>query len=194
MSDARSASPNSRVFWGAAVIVVVLDVITKRLAERYLTELLPHRVIGDVVRLTLVHNPGAAFSMSLGGLSRYIFGLFALVALVILWRLYRQSSSRDIARVLALGLAWGGAAGNLLDRVRSGRGVVDFIDIGVRSIRFWTFNVADSAVTIGALILAWVLWHEDRESERRKKQLPSDATRARSESVAPAKVEEKRRA
>jgi signal peptidase II len=65
-------------------------------------------------------------------------------------------------RTLALGLAWGGAAGNLLDRFIDTRGVVDFIDIGVGDVRFWTFNVADSAVTVGALMLAFVLWREDR--------------------------------
>jgi signal peptidase II len=63
---------------------------------------------------------------------------------------------------LALALASGGATGNLIDRIREPRGVVDFIDIGVGTVRFWTFNVADSAVTIGALLLAWVLWHEER--------------------------------
>jgi signal peptidase II len=123
---------------------------------------IPRRVVGDVVRLTLAFNPGAAFSMSLGEYSRYIFGAFAVIALFILWRLYRTTGSGDLTRVLALGLAWGGAAGNLLDRFRSPRGVVDFIDIGVGDVRFWTFNVADSAVTIGALLLAWVLWKEDR--------------------------------
>ena len=114
------------------------------------------------MRLTLAYNPGAAFSMSLGQFSRYIFGAFAVIALFILWRLYRTTASGDTTRVLALGLAWGGAAGNLLDRFRSARGVVDFIDIGVGDVRFWTFNVADSAVTVGALLLAWVLWQEDR--------------------------------
>ena len=69
----------------------------------------------------------------------------------------------DRMRVLALGLAWGGAAGNLIDRFRSPHGVVDFIDIGVGDVRFWTFNVADSAVTVGALVLAWSLSREDRE-------------------------------
>jgi len=66
--------------------------------------------------------------------------------------------------VLALGLAWGGAAGNLIDRLKSTRGVVDFVDIGVGDVRFWTFNVADSAVTIGAITLAFVLWREDRQA------------------------------
>jgi signal peptidase II len=153
---------NGRVFWTTAAAVICLDVATKVLAVRSLDVHIPRRVVGDVVRLTLAFNPGAAFSMSLGEYSRYIFGAFAVIALFILWRLYRTTASGDMTRVLALGLAWGGAAGNLLDRFRSPRGVVDFIDIGVGDVRFWTFNVADSAVTIGALLLAWVLWKEDR--------------------------------
>jgi signal peptidase II len=127
----------------------------------------PHRIFGDVIRFTLAYNPGAAFSMSLGNYSRYIFGAFAIVALVVLWRLYRMTGtgarSGDTTRIVALGLAWGGAAGNLIDRFRSPHGVVDFIDIGYRDVRFWTFNVADSAVTIGALILAWSLSREDHD-------------------------------
>ena len=146
--------------------MVVLDTITKLLAETYLVPHLPRLVVGDVVRLTLAYNPGAAFSMSLGGASRIIFGAFALIALVILWRLYRGSVPGERLKVLALGLAWGGAAGNLIDRIRSPRGVVDFIDIGVGTVRFWTFNVADSAVTIGAVLLGWVLLQEDRQRQR----------------------------
>ncbi|HTE46945.1 MAG TPA: signal peptidase II [Gemmatimonadaceae bacterium] len=157
-------SKNGRVFWPAAVVVIVLDVITKMAAVRYLAPFHTHRVIGNVVRFTLAYNPYAAFSMSLGQNSRYIFGAFAVCALVILWRMHRTSESGDVIRSLALGLAWGGAAGNLLDRFGRPRGVVDFIDIGVGDVRFWTFNVADSAVTVGALLLAWVLWKEDRRA------------------------------
>ena len=142
--------------------------MSKLLAERLLApRYVPHRIIGDVVRFTLAYNPGAAFSMSLGAYSRVIFGGFAVCALYVLWRLYRMTGTGaregDRMRVLALGLAWGGAAGNLIDRFRSPLGVVDFIDIGVRNVRFWTFNVADSAVTVGALVLAWSLSREDRE-------------------------------
>jgi signal peptidase II len=153
------------LFWTAAVAVVVLDVVTKRLAMDHLRpEHVPHQIIGNVVRFTLAFNPGAAFSMSVGNNSRYFFGALAVVALVILYRLYRVTKPGDWPRNLALGLAWGGAAGNLIDRFRSPRGVVDFIDIGVGDVRFWTFNVADSAVTVGALLLAWVLWREDRRA------------------------------
>jgi signal peptidase II len=157
---------NGGIFWGAAASVVVLDFITKLLAQRYLwPPHLPHRVIGDVVRFTLAFNPGAAFSMSLGPASRVIFGGFAVVALVFLWRMHQTSRPDERLKSLALGMAWGGAAGNLIDRVRSPLGVVDFIDIGVGSVRFWTFNVADSAVTIGAIALGWVLLQEDRRRQ-----------------------------
>lgn len=159
-------STTNRLFWVAALSVIVLDLITKELAVRYLSPPhIPHSIIGDVVRFTLAYNPGAAFSMSLGDKSRYIFGGFAIIALVILWRLYRGSQPGEKARVLALALAWGGAAGNLIDRFRARASVVDFIDIGVANVRFWTFNVADSAVTIGAILLALVLWREDATTE-----------------------------
>ncbi len=134
-----------------------------------------------MVRFTLAYNPGAAFSMSLGPYSRYIFGAFALIALVVLWRLYRMTGmggrAGDRMRVLALGLAFGGAAGNLIDRFRSPRGVVDFIDIGVGDVRFWTFNLADSAVTVGALVLAWSLSREERETAAAKVAAERDPAR-----------------
>ena len=168
-----TTSSNGRVFWGAAASVVVLDIISKLLIQHFLIAGEPVRVIGDVVRFTLVYNRGAAFSMSLGRHSPWIFGSFAVVALYILWRLYRQTAPTDRLRALALGLAWGGALGNLIDRVRTnGRGVVDFVDIGVGLVRFWTFNVADSAVTIGALLLAWVLWHEEKQPSPARAPMP----------------------
>mgnify|MGYP001552818887 CR=1 FL=1 len=161
--------PAARLFWGTAAAVIAADLVTKLLAEHFLVpRFVPHRIIGDAVRFTLAYNPGAAFSMSLGIYSRFIFGGFAVIALVVLFRLYRSTGAGsrvgDRRRILALGLAFGGAAGNLLDRIRSPQGVVDFIDIGYRDVRFWTFNVADSAVTIGAVLLAWSLSREEREA------------------------------
>jgi len=161
-----SKSSNARIFWSAALIVVALDVMTKMIVQNTLPVLEPKEIFGEYVRFTLVYNRGAAFSMSLGAQSRWIFGTFAALALFILWRLYKQGAPGEWARSLALGLAWGGAAGNLIDRIREPRGVVDFIDVGVGSVRFWTFNVADSAVTVGAILLAWVLWQEDRTPQR----------------------------
>jgi signal peptidase II len=171
--------PSARLFWGAALVVILLDYVTKRLAERLLfPPHTPHEIVGDVIRFTLAYNPGAAFSMSLGPHSRYIFASFALIALVVLWKLYRESRDIERMKVLGLGLAWGGAAGNLIDRFRSSLGVVDFIDIGIGATRFWTFNVADSAVTVGAVILGWILLQEDREQRRQRSAPPAPSSNA----------------
>ena len=83
-------------------------------------------------------------------------------------RIYRRTSPHDARRAAALALVCGGAVGNLLDRLRTARGVVDFIDIGIGRYRFWTFNVADVGVTLGALALALLLWSEERRDERRR--------------------------
>ena len=86
-------------------------------------------------------------------------------ALVILGRLYRSTRDGDFLRALAIALVCGGALGNLIDRIRSAAGVVDFIDVGIGDMRWPTFNVADMAVSIGAFLLAIVLWAEDRPHE-----------------------------
>lgn len=165
---------NGRIFWGAALSVLALDIVTKYLAEQHLTLHVPQRVIGDVVRWTLAYNPGAAFSMSVGPWSRYIFGTFAAIALFVLWNINRSSGPEERLKPLALGLAWGGAAGNLYDRIRSAIGVVDFIDIGFGSVRYWTFNIADSGVSVGAVMLGIILLREDRQQSQRPKPTAGD--------------------
>ena len=123
---------------------------------------IPHEIIGNYLRFTLVYNPGAAFGLNLGIYSRWIFMALTVGALVILGRLYQATRQGDLVRRIALALVCGGALGNLIDRVRSATGVVDFIDVGVGDLRWPTFNVADMAVSIGAFLLAWVLWGEER--------------------------------
>jgi signal peptidase II len=154
------------IFWPVLVTVVLSDIVTKWIAVRDLYPRgVPREVFGDVVRLTLVYNRGAAFGLHLGEYSRWIFLVLTIAALVILAQLYRATPARDIARVLAISLVSGGAIGNLIDRIRGPQGVVDFIDIGIGDMRWPTFNVADMAVSTGAILLAWVLWGEER-SER----------------------------
>jgi signal peptidase II len=77
---------------------------------------------------------------------------------VILFRMYLEAGARERLVAVALGLICGGAVGNLVDRLLSPVGVVDFIDVGVGAVRFWTFNVADSGITVGAILLAIALW------------------------------------
>ncbi len=153
------------LFWPVLGAVTATDAVTKSLAERlFPLPSLPHEVLGNTVQFTLVYNPGAAFGLNVGGYSRWIFMALTVVALVILARLYAATRDGDLPRTLALALVCGGALGNLIDRLRGGLGVVDFIDIGLRNARWPTFNVADMAVSVGAILLAWVLWSEDREA------------------------------
>jgi signal peptidase II len=158
------SSPKSALFWPLLAAVLALDLTTKSLAVTYLApQYVPHEVLGESVRLTLAYNAGASFGIGVGEYSRIVFITLALFALVILGQLYRSTAPGDRSRPVALALITAGALGNMLDRVRSSRGVVDFIDIGIGEARFYTFNVADVAITSGAVLLAWILWQEDRK-------------------------------
>ncbi len=153
-----SWTPKARRFWPLFLLVLLTDCATKRAAEAHLVPaLVPHELMGEVVRLTLAYNPGAAMSLSLGAHSRIGFSLLAVVALVLLGHLYRRTSAGDRLAAAGLALIASGALGNLLDRLRSPRGVVDFIDVGVGDLRFWTFNVADIGITCGAVLLVLAL-------------------------------------
>lgn len=157
-------SGKGRMFWPLLCVLVLADCSSKRVAEEILfPPHVPHDVVGDFLRFTLAYNPGAAFSFSLGPYSRWGFTAAAVVVLIILLRLYRDTATHDRIQGAALGLVAGGAIGNVLDRIRSPRGVVDFIDIGVGDVRFWTFNLADIGVTAGAILLAILLWRRSNE-------------------------------
>lgn len=147
-------SPKARSFWPIVLTLLILDCTTKELAETYLVpERTPHEIAGTVVRFTLAHNSGAAMSLSLDRYSRVGFSLAALLAVLVLAYVYRSTPATDRGRAAAVAFVVGGAIGNLLNRLVSPRGVTDFIDIGVRAWRFWTFNLADAGITIGAALL-----------------------------------------
>jgi signal peptidase II len=148
---------------------MALDVVTKRWALEALA--VPghgHELLGGLVPLTLAFNKGAAFGMRLGEDSRWFFIPVTIIALVLLGVLYRQASERDLLRITAISLVVSGALGNLFDRVRWSRGVVDFlgpVDLGLWN--FPIFNVADMAITCGAVMLAISFWLEEREERAR---------------------------
>ncbi len=170
----RSESGKRAIFWSLVVAVVVLDVVTKRIAVAALTprfRAVP--VFGDWFTFHLVYNRGAAFGLSLGPYSRWIFMALTAVALVILARLYRAAPSSERIRLFAVGLVCGGAVGNLLDRIPTNNGVVDFIDIGIGAHRWPTFNVADIAVSCGALLLAWSLWGDESPADDATDPVPT---------------------
>ena len=153
----------AKIFWPLATVVVVADYITKRMAEGSLRPGQPHEVFGDFLRFTLGYNTGIAFGIPFGVGARPMLILFTLVAVGgIIW-IYRTTDAKHRAQIVALGLILGGAIGNLLDRFRGPSGVVDFIDVGLGSARFWTFNIADSAITVGAALLIIASFFEGKE-------------------------------
>jgi signal peptidase II len=159
-----------RLFWFTAAGIVVADIVTKLLAESLLSAVRPLQLIGDYVQLRLVFNKCAAFGLCLGApsYSRWIFLGLAIVALFVLRSMVRSARPGDRIRFLSLALVCAGAVGNVIDRLRSGQGVVDFMDVGIGATRWPTFNVADSAITVGAIALAVSLWLEGRAQERAK--------------------------
>ncbi len=157
-----------RLFWGTAAAVVAADVVTKLLAEALLARPRPLQLLGDVVQLRLVYNQCAAFGLCLGDYSRWIFFGLAVAALVVLGSMVRAARPGDRFRLFSLALVCAGAVGNLVDRIRSPQGVVDFVDVGIGAARWPTFNVADSAITVGAIALAVSLWLEGRAHGRAK--------------------------
>jgi len=152
-------------FWPVLLSLLALDCATKEMAVNNLTPPhVPHPVIGDLVRFTLTYNPDAAMGLSLGQYSRVAFGVIAAVMLCALGFYYRRASHGNHLAAMALALIGGGAAGNMIDRVRSARGVVDFIDVGFGAARFYTFNVADVGVSCGTVLLLLVLMQRDRRT------------------------------
>jgi len=151
----------------AAVVgtVVILDYLTKAWAMSALTFGQPVQVLGDLFRLTYTHNPGAAFGINVGEHSRLFFLVLSLVALVVLGAIYRSTSARDYLRLFAVSLVGAGAIGNILDRLRFEAGVVDFLDVGLGRHRWPIFNVADMAVSTGAVLLLLSFYFEEQRDD-----------------------------
>jgi signal peptidase II len=151
-----------------AAVVVVLDQITKLIALSRLMPGVPVTVVDGFIALTLVMNPGLAFGL-LSGIPaswRWVVGLLSLVALVVLLRVaLRILPSGGWREQTAIGLIFGGAVGNLIDRTRFGA-VVDFVDVYYRDWHWPAFNVADSAITVGVAALALVVLVERSPSAR----------------------------
>ena len=160
---ARFLHPTFVAVWIVAALVFALDRWTKAWAVAELATVHTKPLLGDWVRLTYVRNTGVAFGLGAGqGLPFAAITFFALVLVVVL---ALQERNRTWTRSLALGLVIGGAAGNLLDRVRWGS-VVDFIDFGYRRNMFPVFNAADSAITVGVILFALTLvFGRDHTSE-----------------------------
>jgi signal peptidase II len=134
--------------------VVISDAATKAITVARIPTNARIPVLGEYLRFTHLYNPGAAFGISVGEYSRVVFLVLTALALPVLIHLYRTTTPRDWLPRLATSLVFGGAVGNLVNRVFVARGVVDWIDVGFGAVRWPAFNVADAAITLGAVLLA----------------------------------------
>jgi signal peptidase II len=145
--------------------LLVLDIITKQWALRTLGDGYTSHLLGGLVPVTLTYNRGVAFGLSVGG-SRWIIIVGTALVMCALVVLLRQARPSDQLRVASIAAVMSGAMGNLFDRLRWERGVVDFIGpFNLGFAHFPIFNVADMAITVGAAALAISLWLEERNVE-----------------------------
>jgi signal peptidase II len=157
-----------RYLW-VAIAVLLLDQLSKSVVADYLTR---HGEIAltSFLSLVLVHNTGAAFGVlsQAGGWQNIFFIVVAAVACIVILLLMSRLPREEATAAVALALILGGAAGNLLDRLIHGY-VIDFIDVYYRSWHWPAFNIADSAISAGAVLLAldalgWHPWKRRRMS------------------------------
>lgn len=154
--------PGRMALWlGLVAALVGLDQASKQLAEALLAPYTPHAVVPGFFNLTLAYNPGAAFSFlaGAGGWQRWFFLALALVVGGVLLRWLLLRPAREILWPLAYTLILGGAIGNAVDRALHGH-VIDFIQLYYRDWYWPAFNLADSAITIGAALYVWMSFRE----------------------------------
>ena len=147
------------LFVGLTGAILVLDQVTKALVSAALRLHESRSIIPGFLSLTLVHNTGAAFGILAGESSPLRTAFFLVVSVVamgvVLWLLLRLRPEQKVEAV-ALSLIFGGAVGNVIDRIRFGK-VIDFIDVFYRSYHWPAFNVADAAISVGVFFLFWCL-------------------------------------
>ncbi len=140
-----------------SIIVVILDQLTKIWVKNNFSLLESRNIIGDFLRFSYVENPGIAFGIRLGNLKVLVTVISIAIATYLAFLLY-NSKQLEYLEKFSLSLILGGAVGNLIDRIliyvpnSTYNGVIDFIDVGVSGYRWYIFNIADSAVTMGIVI------------------------------------------
>jgi signal peptidase II len=146
--------PNALAWLALSALVLALDQASKHLALRALQPYVPREVVPGVLDWTLAFNPGAAFSFLAGadGWQRWLFAALALGVSAMLAGWLARTPRSDWRNAAPFALIIGGAVGNLVDRLRSGH-VTDFIHVHWHAWSFPAFNVADSAISVGAAML-----------------------------------------
>ncbi len=135
---------------GLAAAVVIADQLVKRWVLANLRVEDPVTVAGDYLRLTLIHNSGGLFGLFQN--QAIVFAIVSLAVMALMVWYHARAAAGNLLLTVTIGLLLGGAIGNFIDRVRFGY-VLDFVDAGLGTWRWYTFNVADSAISLSILLL-----------------------------------------
>ena len=138
-----------------SILVIVFDQLTKLLADHFLQYHQPVEVL-PMFNLTLMYNKGAAFSFlaNAGGWQRWFFLILTSVVSIFIYLWIKKLKTHQVLQYSALALILGGAIGNLIDRAIYGH-VIDFLDVYLQQHHWPAFNIADSAITVGAFLLIY---------------------------------------
>jgi len=165
-----SASRGARWLWVSAA-VLALDRATKFVIERYTGPFFRHSIISDVVVCLQNHNPGIAFGVWSNTSSPWLAPVLVISSLAVMallaWLIVTGRGGGGLAQC-GLALILGGAAGNALDRVMHG-GVTDFLEVRLWTYIWPAFNVADSAITIGAILVLFELFFGPRVASKQER-------------------------
>lgn len=176
--------PELRPYFILALLIALADQISKILIRQYLLPGDSIEVLGDFLRFTFVYNQAGAFGIKLGNIIFYSVMSFAAVVVIIVYMIKTKNTDKIVMAILALVV--GGAIGNFIDRIAYGQ-VVDFIDVNIPDIiipafsffngfdlyRWYIFNIADMALTVGLIgFIAYLLFKGDRFESR--SEIPSN--------------------
>jgi signal peptidase II len=151
-ADPGTGRPRWALFGSLALAIVVADQLTKAWIVANVDPAQPTHVVGDYLRLIVSHNNGALFGLFHGQAMLFALASLGVMALIVG---YHARTGGSLVMSVALGLLLGGAIGNVTDRLHYGY-VVDFVDAGIGGLRWYTFNVADSAISLALVLLVLV--------------------------------------
>ena len=155
------------ILLATVAVAVLLDFITKAYIDSNMTLHESIVVIGGLLNITYVRNPGAAFSFLASaspGFRSVFFLTVTILSIVLVLYYIVKSKTEESLMIFALSLILSGALGNFIDRVRIGE-VIDFIDVHLGAYHWPAFNVADSAITVGACIMLFAVFKRPKEHD-----------------------------
>jgi signal peptidase II len=165
------------LYIGISFLVVAADQISKLLIQSNLAYNQSVSIIGDILNFHFIYNRGGAMGTSIG--PSWVYTILTLFALFFIIRYFTSSKSDGAFAKFSLALILGGAVGNLIDRLRMGK-VIDFIDFGIPGINFrwFTFNIADAAITVGLILFAIsIIFHKKPAEDGADDHLPESEPR-----------------